>query len=268
MKYLVGALAIAVAMAIAIYTAASFVVSDPDTALGIAALPFVGCVHYAEMLEQRHVRMSLWPDRPTAVPTLHGYVISPIVMLAYGTVIVLAVAEFASGLTGILAGGMSALLTEGKSLQELAPKLPLVIGLLALLVAVPIQLLGGYVVGKWIGARCARNGLIVMLGSAAAGAVLLRGIDYLISPPEHFKALFGQEKSAGVLLLAAIGPFAVFSIGGLIGYWRGRRRKLSSYLHYLLSVLPNDTRNLIVDLAFEEAQRAGGKPASALESAS
>ena len=44
-------------------------------------------------------------------------------------------------------------------------------------------------------------------------------------------------------------------VPGLIGYWRGKRQSLSKYLYYLLSVLPPQTRDTVVELAFEEAQK-------------
>ena len=44
-------------------------------------------------------------------------------------------------------------------------------------------------------------------------------------------------------------------VPGLIGYWRGKRQSLSKYLHYLLSVLPPQTRDTVVELAFDEAQK-------------
>ena len=51
---------------------------------------------------------------------------------------------------------------------------------------------------------------------------------------------------------------------GLIGYWRGRNFRLSRYLHYLLSVLPADTRDLVIELAFGEAQERSSATRSAI----
>jgi hypothetical protein len=47
-----------------------------------------------------------------------------------------------------------------------------------------------------------------------------------------------------------------FALAGLLGIWRGRRRRLAGYLEYLLSVLPLESRGALVDLAYEEAKRA------------
>jgi hypothetical protein len=45
-------------------------------------------------------------------------------------------------------------------------------------------------------------------------------------------------------------------VAGLLGYWRGQKYRLSKYLHYLLGVLPAETRDAVIELAFEEAQKA------------
>jgi hypothetical protein len=48
----------------------------------------------------------------------------------------------------------------------------------------------------------------------------------------------------------------VFYAGPIyLGYWMGRRSRMNKYFSYLLAVLPKDTRNLVVTLAYEEAQR-------------
>jgi len=49
----------------------------------------------------------------------------------------------------------------------------------------------------------------------------------------------------------------IFWGAGLFGYWRGHRHKLSAYLYYLVRVLPAETRETVVELTFEEAQKVG-----------
>jgi hypothetical protein len=44
-------------------------------------------------------------------------------------------------------------------------------------------------------------------------------------------------------------------VPGLLGYWRGQKYRLSKYLHYLLDVLPAETRDTVIGLAFDEAQK-------------
>jgi len=47
----------------------------------------------------------------------------------------------------------------------------------------------------------------------------------------------------------------VLMVPALLGYWRGRKLRLSKYLYYLLGVLPKETRDAVVELAFDEAQK-------------
>ncbi len=62
-------------------------------------------------------------------------------------------------------------------------------------------------------------------------------------------------------------PVCTFAAAGLLGQRQGRKRRLADYMEYLLSVLPPPTRNVLVELAFEEARKAGaaGPPAGAAD---
>jgi hypothetical protein len=48
---------------------------------------------------------------------------------------------------------------------------------------------------------------------------------------------------------------AILFLSGCWGYWRGRRQRLAVYLAYLLGRVSTDTRETIVQLAFQEASR-------------
>jgi hypothetical protein len=72
-------------------------------------------------------------------------------------------------------------------------------------------------------------------------------------PSEEFQTLFG-EGLTGVFPFV-LGLFGFFAIFGLLGFWRGSRLQKTQYINYLLSALPEGTRNVLVDLAFEEAKK-------------
>jgi hypothetical protein len=67
-------------------------------------------------------------------------------------------------------------------------------------------------------------------------------------------SVFPDKLYEAALILSIVEfPFEIFS--GLIGYWRGRKYRLAAYLHYLLGVLPAETRDTVVELAFDEARK-------------
>jgi hypothetical protein len=259
MKYLLVAVGISIAMGCALFACAYPIVQDVKVAGGLAAIPIGGVHHIAELLERREARTSFSPERRTAVHSFKGFAIWWPLTIAYGTLIVFAVAEFVGGLTGLLAGALSAALTAETNIEALASKMPNVVAILGLFIAAPIQALSGYMFGRWVGMRGDRYGIVVVLVFAGLGAMLMRGLDYAFSPKSHYQIFFGRTKAIQFILLQTVVTFALFSLPGLLGYWRGRKYRPFKYMQYLLGVLPNDTREVLVDIAFEEAQKLGAK---------
>ena len=66
---------------------------------------------------------------------------------------------------------------------------------------------------------------------------------------------FDSMQKAEIASTIISGPFL------LIGYWRGRKHRLSKYLYYLLGVLSPEARHAVIELAVEEAQRAASATA-------
>ncbi|MFI4988556.1 MAG: hypothetical protein ACHQF3_14055 [Alphaproteobacteria bacterium] len=147
-----------------------------------------------------------------------------------------------------MVGAVLMVLAAGGDADKLSPAAPFVI-------ALPVGLISGYVLGRWIGARCSRYGIATVILVAALGVAISRAFDFALVPSVDFEAIFGQPKSAVEFLFLISAGFLIYSICGLIGYWRGRQRRLARYLRYLLSILPVDTRDVLVNMAYEEAQR-------------
>lgn len=262
MKHLLLALGITVAIGCALFACAYPLVEDVKVAGGLAAIPLGSCHKITELLERREARMSLSPNYSTAVHSFRGFTIWWPLTIAYGALIVFAIAEFASGLTGLLAGGLSAVLTGETKMEALASKMPIVVGIIAIFVAIPIQMVGGYMFGRWAGMRSDRNGIVVVLVSAALGAIAMRALDYVLSPESYFQILFGRTKAVELILWQTVATFALFALPGLLGYWRGQKLRPFKYMQYLLGILPHQTRELLVEMAFDEAQKIGTKHAS------
>jgi len=76
-------------------------------------------------------------------------------------------------------------------------------------------------------------------------------------PPPDPRCFYGQ----GIVGFVLGNPLPLLLAAGLLGFWRGRRLRLAAYVGRLLARLPPATRDSIVALAHEEAERlAGGRP--------
>ena len=96
----------------------------------------------------------------------------------------------------------------------------------------------------------------------AAGVV---ATDVLVLSDEAYMDMFEVNRLEPAYILSRIAKIILFIlVPGLLGYWRGQKFRLSKYLHYLLGVLPTETRDLVIDLAFEEAQKSASTAGSAL----
>jgi hypothetical protein len=220
-------------------------------ATSFASLVITTFPKVAELLEQQESRKRLAAGNRKPVYDFGGFQIAWPLMVVYGTVALSFVGQAAAGIAGMVLG--LAALFEGEN----APKAAVATGLFGTIATI----FGAYLVGRWIGARTSRFGIVAMLLIAPLTAMAAVGIDMLLATVFTAVADLGQLPFSGILMRIIFISFIVI-VPGLIGYWRGQRQKLSKYLDYLLSVLPQPTRDTVVDLAFGEAQNvaaAAGK---------
>jgi hypothetical protein len=219
----------------------SAVLEHPDAmaaAKVLAGVPILTFPKFLEFLEQQEGRKNLAAGKQTLIYDFRGFQIAWPLMALYGGLLLLAV-NLLSWLpvTGMLEAGFAEDIKESaRGTYELA---------LILAIVFPATILCAYFVGRWIGTRCSSRGVAAILLAAifyAAVSLALGGI----VPDEPWEP---SSKLLELILLAWLICF------GLIGYWRGRKYRLPKYLHYLLGVLPAETRDTVIGLAFEEAQR-------------
>jgi hypothetical protein len=209
-------------------------------AAALGALPITTFPKIGEFLERQEGKKNLASQRRIPVYDFRGFQIAWPLMVVIGTV----------AMWGALAA-VAALqaLTSGAELEDVYQVLfaPFMI----------IQVLAAYFIGRWIGTRCSRHGVMTMLLVAFFSAAGLLAVDVTVIPHDLYVKMFEGEPLAPSVLLQRIALMTSSLLaGGLLGYWRGRKYRLSTYLHYLLGVLPAETRDAVVELAFDEAQKA------------
>lgn len=243
MKTLATALLISVAVGAILCVVFWELSGDKSTAATFAAAPVATFPKIAEMLEQWQAKKSVAAGQEFKIYSFEGYSIFwPIIAVA-GTLIVMATIQLSSGFGGFIIGMLN---------QELNLKTIGVIGV----ISIPFQCIGGYLLGRWIGARCARNGAGVVVLVAILGPMGSKLLDYLVFSGESWRTIYEEEKS----ITGLFGPISILFVrwtsSGLFGFWRGRKHRFAKYLDYLLHGLPTETRNALVDLAFDEAKKA------------
>jgi len=216
-----------------------------SAATGLAGLSMAAFPKVAEFLETREGRKSVAGGTRERIYDFRGFQIAWLLMVVYGTVVLWAVTEGSAYIIGFSFGAAS-----GQHQADATALKGLGIATLA------VEIVTAYFVGRWIGSRTSRLGIVAMLLVAPLFAVANVATDMLAMPGELYTATFGSEPRAFFGMLKRIIIISLIVIvPGLIGYWRGKRQSLSKYLYYLLSVLPPQTQDTVVELAFEEAQK-------------
>ena len=211
---------------------------------GLGGLPILTFPKLLEVLEQQKGRENLAAGKRSPIYDFSGFQIAWPLMALYGWLLLFAV----DIVFVMLTTPAVMFLDDIKEPHRWAYELMLILS------DVPVLLVFAYFVGRWIGTCCASRGVVAVLLAISLFSATNLAID-LVFPDEP-----GDPSSLRVDLSEF--PFLVCL--GLIGYWRGRNFRLSRYLHYLLSVLPADTRDLVIELAFGEAQERSSATRSAI----
>ncbi len=217
----------------------TFLGIEKAIAVSSALLPFSGITYVHQVLEKGEIKPNL-RALPKGVVTLQGFALPWYQMLVYGTLIFVAVKQFGGLLAGLAIG------LAGISIQD---------GLFVVAVIANLVTAAGlYLMGVWIGTRCSKYSFLVAIAMPFFGQIIGATIDFLILSESQFSNTFGQPKSFGFFLTSVIVSTLLVVIFAVFGVWRGSRARLSAYLSYLLGNLPADTRNTIINLAYEEVK--------------
>jgi hypothetical protein len=176
-------------------------------------------------------------------------------VLLLGTITGFAILEFVSGL-----GVSIVLLLTGK----LRPSSALDLARFVTAALIPVNFYLIFAVGRWIGVR-ARDKAFV---AAAVVGVFCKLFDFCVTFAEmsaaDFAQFYGFEKTNHISLLK-VNSLGMLIFGGIcvLGSWAGKRRRQAWYLDHLLKSIAPASRLVILDIAYEEAQKSMPAPQSA-----
>lgn len=244
MKNLALSLAIVSVFVILTFSALSLL-HVPQEIAGSAAGIFLGAMPYVHKVVERRSKRPLPVLARDQVVSLESFAMPHAILFFYATLVGLAATQG----VGVLGGFIAAITSGGNDLPFQAAA-----GLLLLL-----QFPLAYLVGKWIGIRSGPRGILVLMLVFAVVVSAEHSFRLLWASDEEFQELFGEARTAELILLQWGAGLVIWSSIGLLGFWRGRRVRLARYADYLLKKLPAETRNTVLLLLRDEVAALASK---------
>jgi hypothetical protein len=243
-----GAAVILFSAAVALLSSLGLPQPQPQAAAATLATAVVSSfTKVAEFLEQQESKKRLAVGRRKPVYDFRGFQIGWALMAVYGTlwlVVLLQAAGFVAGF--IFSGVMTS--TDSENASNLVA--------LSSFLQTIVMIFAAYFIGRWIGTRISRLGIVTMFLIAVFAPLIAVGLDVAVLSDETYRKFAGSERWAFFETFKQIARISfIIVVPGLIGYWGGQRQRLSKYLDYLLHVLPAQDRDTVVELAYGEAQR-------------
>jgi hypothetical protein len=211
-----------------------------DVAKGLAGIPAFGIKNTYEFLEIRSAKIGLLNRQTNSLAKFEEYSVHPVLAVILASIMFIGMITLINLATGFL---------NGMALSQAKNKID---------------------VGRWIGARVLKVPFLVAIACAVTTCLFLFlediGIAYFAMDDQAFSAFLHYEKSNVLQAMIShaenVGNlflFAEYTICTAIGVWLGRRRRLVRYLNFVLNVLPAATREVIVEVARDEAIRVSRK---------
>ena len=136
------------------------------------------------------------------------------------------------------------------------------IAFISMFVAGVFYLLTCTFVGRWIGYKCTHNGLMTVVWTILIHRLVMLILDLSILGYDQYLQTLSKIGVSLWQLMIQIPAAVAFAF---LGYWIGRRRRGSHYLHYLLRSLPKETNDTLLELAYGEATRLENRPVKSNE---
>lgn len=171
----------------------------------LAGLPILSLAKVAEVLEREQGKKSLAAGKRTSIYDYRHFQIAWPLMVLYGTILLVTLVEVA----GFVAGAAS-----NFELEQASRILPVT--------AFPVAILGMYFVGRWIGTRCSRRGIIAIVLVATLASLALVAFDLLMLSDDEYVKVFKHERTDFEYFLGVLAfRICFYAAAGLLGYGAG-----------------------------------------------
>ena len=202
-----------------------------------------------EVLDSQQVKRN--GAEPADINSLGSYDVAPDRAILYATLVGFAAVNLATLLSGFVVGsvvaGPGSLDKSGLETLRLQLNADL-LNPVALVCELPIL----FMVGRWVGQRCAKQGIMIVLVSAFLTLFAASLVHLFMMSGTGPGAAPGFANGIGSFLLPQVSGALIFSAVMLVGYLLGQRQRLPTYFSYLLHQVSPASRLAIVDLAYEQ----------------
>jgi hypothetical protein len=243
MKLLSAALALTLCVSLGIYSVLKLGLElEGSAAEAIAGFPLLALGQIYEAIEKGFGRKSLSTGHQENIPEFDRYVFRWYKIFVFAVLLFAAPINLFGAYLGIVLGAVGAKFDVA------------LVGLMQL----PIVATVSFLLGRWVGSRCRslKGGMLVVV--VAIAVVMTADRVYLVrsmtgDPSVNNAASLGDLGSGNFLLMLA-GGIAIYGAFSCLGVWRGFRVRVQRYMAYLLSVLPEGDRAILVSLAYDQVQ--------------
>ncbi|MGA7486801.1 MAG: hypothetical protein WBW74_07675 [Xanthobacteraceae bacterium] len=251
MRNIILAVMIAVGASAIVYLLATVLGFPTEVAKGAAGLPAFAIQKVYEFLETRSAKRSLAKAGLKPTMSVNEFSIHPLSAFLFSFIMWSGVFFFSGSLMGMcvaMAGAISKI-----DIEETQPKL---FAYLIIFTALPLRIIAAAYIGCWIGTRSRRYVLAILIGAIAlgSGATFLLSFLFLMND-DKFKVV-AEGRAALAQFIQIVPDIAIYIISAALGFWYGQRQKPAYYLGFIMKILPQQTRQTIVEMAQDEALRA------------
>jgi hypothetical protein len=249
MKTMTISFLLAAALAGVLFLVVWYLTNNAEAAKAASAFAVTALPSISTWLEQAQARQSAVPGKKMTIRSFEGFSISLPLSVAIGTVVGVAIVNIAALFSGFVVGGVASL-SGANTLDNAKAGELLRVGSVS---AIPVLMIGFYLLAKWLTWR-SKKGILAVLLTVLMTAITDKLMDFWLVP-ENWQSFYEMERTARTLFLMTSAHFATLLIPSLVGFWRGRKEKTSRYMGYLLATLPQETQNSLVDLAYGEVTK-------------
>jgi hypothetical protein len=214
-----------------------------------AGLPALAIQKTYDLLQERSAKRALAKTALGPKIALSEFSIHPFVAFLFSFIAWFGVVLF----TGFLMGAFVGLAGDAGDFDiEKNPKL---FAALVSYTVLPLRFIAAAYIGRWIGTRSHPYVLaIVVLALVLAAIAAFYAAALIPMSDEDRKALdIVISLKRLIPILIETGIYILFAA---LGFWFGQRQNLAFYMNFILRVLPQDTQQIIVEMAKDEAMRA------------
>lgn len=243
MNMLAAAFGMTLGVSLALYLVLKLVFGLEGNAIeAVAGFPILASGQIYEALEKTAGRKNVKAGHQEQIPEFNTYMFKWYKLFAASLLLF-------SGLILLLGGYVGFVLGAVGVVFDIA-----LVGLMQL----PIIAAVSYALGRWVGTRSfgLKGGMLIVVTAIAVAMTFDRTylMKNIMDDPNVANAgALGPFGSRDFFIKLASGV-AVYSAFSCLGVWRGFRVRAQRYMAYLLSILPESDRGVLISLAYDQVQ--------------